>query len=231
MAGLGEQMRSVRQLRLLYHSVRYVPVSQLLARLRLMARRQWRRRAGPPWCFQTAVPSRSDALPQLILPARDHLVIRESDSVMLDLLNFRVPWSPKMDWHPPASKDWTHLRRFHLHYMEFCEGFSDSEFVDAVNSWIIANPAYRGAYWYDSWSSYVISLRAVVWMQQIAIRPDLSVSFVDRASTSIAQQIRVLFDHLELDIRGNHLVKNAKALVWAGAFFRRARSHGLGSPW
>ena len=211
-------MKSVREIRLLYHSVRHVPTAQLWARLRLMVRRQWRQRFGPPRGFQAPPPRRTDA-PSPVFPAREHLLVRHGKSVALDLLKFEVAWSRGIDWHPPVSKDWTHLRRFHLHYMEYCEAFGDTDFIDAVDSWIGNNPAYTGAYWHDSWSSYVISLRTVVWMQQIAVRPDLPADFVERVCTSIARQVRVLFDHLELDIRGNHLVKNAKALVWAGAFF------------
>ena len=212
-------MKFVREIRLLYHSVRHVPARQLLARLRLMARRQWRWRLGPPRSFQSPMPHRTDRLPVPLFPPREHLVVRRADAITLDLLNLEVPWGEGIDWHPPVSKDWTHLRRFHLHYMEYCEGFGDADFMVAVESWIGRNPAYTGGYWYDSWSSYVISLRTAVWMQQIAARPDLPPDFVDRASASIVQQMRVLIDHLELDIRGNHLVKNAKALVWAGVFF------------
>lgn len=137
----------------------------------------------------------------------------------IDLLNERVRWTTEVDWSPSVSPTWSHLRRFHLHYMEYAEAFTDDELRAAVDSWIAENPPYRPGYWYDSWSSYVISLRAVVWMQQLAARPGLPSDFVARASESICLQMRVLADHLELDLRGNHLVKNVKALLWAGAFF------------
>lgn len=164
-------------------------------------------------------PMRSSVLPLPIMPPRGHRVVRTADSVSLDLLNFRVPWNPAIEWTPPDSRDWTHLRRHHLHYMEYLEVFNDVEFMDAVDSWIAGNPPYEGRYWHDSWSSYAISLRVVVWMQQLASREDLPEEFLNRAQDSLVQQIRVLRDHLELDIRGNHLVKNAKALIWAAAFF------------
>lgn len=212
-------MSPSRDLGRFYRLVRHVPFSQLWERVRLIGRRYWRKRFGPPRGFDRVAPAVSAHPPGPLFGPRSELVIREGDDVSIDLLNFRVRWVGSVDWHPPVSTEWTHLRRFHLHYMEFCESFTDAEFVDAVDSWIDGNPPYRGDYWYDSWSSYVVSLRAVVWMQQLAARPGLPSDFVRRAARSIVSQIRVLADHLELDIRGNHLVKNAKALVWAGTFF------------
>ena len=212
-------MPSPDQLRLYYHSLRHTPPAQLLARLRLMVRRRYRQRFGPPTAFGAALSARAPAPPQPIFLPREHLVVREDHGSRIDLLNHKFRWRPEVDWHPPVSPEWTHLRRFHLHYMEYCEAFSDEEFRAAVDSWVAANPPYQPDYWYDAWSSYVISLRSVVWMQQLAARPGLPGDFALRAGASICLQMRVLADHLELDIRGNHLVKNAKALLWAGAFF------------
>jgi uncharacterized heparinase superfamily protein len=38
-------------------------------------------------------------------------------------------------------------------------------------------------------------------------------------AASLAAQLRFLAGHLETDLRGNHLVKNLKALLWGGAVF------------
>ena len=40
-----------------------------------------------------------------------------------------------------------------------------------------------------------------------------------RASASLAAQLRYLERHLETDLRGNHLIKNIRALAWGGACF------------
>jgi uncharacterized heparinase superfamily protein len=57
-------------------------------------------------------------------------------------------------------------------------------------------------------------------MQQLVLRTaQLSPPLVSAMRQSLAEQLRYLERHLELDIGGNHLVKNAKALLWGGRFF------------
>ena len=57
-------------------------------------------------------------------------------------------------------------------------------------------------------------------MQQIAARRErLEAGFLARVAESLATQLRWLERHLETDIRGNHLIRNIKALLWASAFF------------
>ena len=73
----------------------------------------------------------------------------------------------------------------------------------------------RGA-WRDSHNSYALSLRVVVWMQQLARAPALAGARGRRASPS---RYGFWHDNLETDLGGNHLVKNIKALIWASAFF------------
>jgi uncharacterized heparinase superfamily protein len=65
-----------------------------------------------------------------------------------------------------------------------------------------------------------VSLRAAVWIQQLALRGER----VDSAAretmvASLAQQIRFLDANLETDIGGNHLIKNIKSLILASSFF------------
>ena len=107
-----------------------------------------------------------------------------------------------------------------LHYMEYLEEADDKLFADLVRQWIDANPPYSRGYWKDSWNSYTVSLRTVVWMQQLARRgARLDAATREAAVASLAQQIRFLEANLETDIGGNHLIKNIKALLLASAFF------------
>ena len=104
--------------------------------------------------------------------------------------------------------------------MEYLEEADDSLFADLVRQWIDANPPYARGYWKDSWNSYTVSLRTVVWMQQLASRgARLDAATREAAVASLAQQIRFLEANLETDIGGNHLIKNIKALLLASAFF------------
>jgi hypothetical protein len=60
-------------------------------------------------------------------------------------------------------------------------------------------------------------------MQQLAERRGrLDREFLNIALLSLEQQLDFLASHLEVDIGGNHLVRNIRALLWASRFFSGA---------
>ncbi len=125
-----------------------------------------------------------------------------------------------MDWHPPELERGTLLDKMVLHYTEFLEGADDATFGATVADWVAANPHGRPGAWRDAWNSYSIAVRSVVWMQEHARRSGrLSSEDGQRLMLSVAEQLRYLRRNLELDLGGNHLIKDLKALLWAGAFF------------
>lgn len=83
-------------------------------------------------------------------------------------------------------------------------------------AWIEGNPPYGPRYWEDSWNSWAISIRSLAWMH--ACRTG-QVSDRELVLRSLTQQLEFLLSNLELDIRGNHLLKNARTLLFAGRFF------------
>jgi uncharacterized heparinase superfamily protein len=112
------------------------------------------------------------------------------------------------------------LWKMHLHYMEYLESVSDADFQALVEDWIVNNRPYRPGYWRDVWNSYTTSLRVVVWLQQLARRrQQLSPELVLRMASSLVEQIDFVHRHLETDLRGNHLIKNLKALLWGARSF------------
>jgi uncharacterized heparinase superfamily protein len=117
--------------------------------------------------------------------------------------------------------------------MEYLEAVDDAEFAALLASWIASNrPSARGA-WRDAFNSYAVSLRTVVWMQQLAARSGrLSPRFIEEICASLVQQLAFLARNLETDLGGNHLIKNVKALIWGSAFLEgedpaRWRAKGL----
>jgi uncharacterized heparinase superfamily protein len=118
----------------------------------------------------------------------------------------------------PAAHTQTELSqlwRYHLHY------FDDLVAHDAatrrhwhnawLQSWLESCPPGTP----DAWDPYPTSLRIVNW-----IKADLA-GWRLTATTrhSLAVQTRWLRDSLEYHLLGNHLLANAKALVFAGLFF------------
>ena len=143
---------------------------------------------------------------------------------MLEFLHAPRTFTLPFDWHPPELETGTRLWKLNLHYMEFLEGLADEDVVAIVRDWIRANPPYRPGYWHDDWNAFALSIRCVVWMQQLAARGALPPAFRSEVAASLTRQIRFLVRNLETDILGNHLIKNLKALLWASAFFDGAEA-------
>lgn len=131
-------------------------------------------------------------------------------------LNLRWPLASPMNWHPKALQ----LEVMNLHYMEYLEALKDDTVRALISDWIEQNPPYGPRYWHDHWNSYALSIRCVVWMQQAEARQfDLKDTWGKRFLASLVEQLTFLSHHLELDIKGNHLIKNIKALLWGSAYF------------
>ncbi len=208
---------------MLYSSIRYTRPRQLWARLWFMVKRrlmvqlaQWGlapRHRGP------SLPLDTHPLEPLFLPRRG-LVEQDGVKLFLRYLNRRDPLTSPQAWHPKQLEVGTRLEKLNLHYMEYLEAVDDGWFARVVEDWIASNPPYRPEYWLDNWNAYALSIRCVVWMQQLAVRRDkLTPGFCESAHRSLADQVRFLVRNLEVDILGNHLVKNIKALLWAGRYF------------
>lgn len=167
-----------------------------------------------------SAPTRSAIPPLPLFKPRAHLVAHDGDDVVVDVLQARVPLRTPFDWRLASVADRPLLALFHVHYMEWCEALDDDAFQGVVLDWIAHEDAGAPRNLRDAWHAYVISLRVVVWMQQAARRRRrLSAAFLSVIDRSIADQVRALEDDLELDLGGNHVLKNVKALVWAGAYF------------
>ena len=114
------------------------------------------------------------------------------------------------------------LWRYHLHYFEWAWAFSAhpdrdwarDAFARLWRSWRAGAPVWRG----DPWSPYVVSLRAWAWCG--AYEPLVAGSAIEAEwLAAFAAYPRFVRAFLELDVGGNHLVKNLKALLGLGVFF------------
>ncbi len=220
------QMRQqLRRLRLLFFSIRYTRRKQLFARLRLKIKRALLSRyASTKRKYATALPpevtlSPAASPPQpLFAPRMQHLC--GVSPLTLRFLNQTREIAVPIDWRPEDLRFGTRLWLLNLHYMEFLESLDDAQFVAVTDDWIANNRPYEPGYWLDNWNSYSLSIRVVVWMQQLAKRElNIDSSTLERIHCSLVGQIRFLSNNLELDIGGNHLIKNIKALLWASHFF------------
>jgi uncharacterized heparinase superfamily protein len=169
----------------------------------------------------------SSYLPVALFLPRNHLTrITQDGALTVGFLNQWKFLESPMDWHPNEMKKGTRLWLLNLHYMEFIESLDSDNWIIYIKDWIHANKPYKKGYWLDDWNSYALSIRIVVWMQQYEKRGDaLKDSDKEIFLRSLLAQVRFLKSNLELDIGGNHLIKNIKALLWASKFFEGDESN------
>jgi uncharacterized heparinase superfamily protein len=115
-------------------------------------------------------------------------------------------------WNDPAqSKLWL----YNLHYFDdllAADGEMRRDTQRAlIKRWIVENPPPHG----NGWEPYPVSLRIVNWIKWHLTGEPLELSMLD----SIAMQVRWLSGQVEWHLLGNHVLANAKALVFAGLFF------------
>jgi uncharacterized heparinase superfamily protein len=204
---------------------RYAGLAKIARRLEIAIRRRVRDRLGAFAASRVAapVPARYHHLPQPVFAPRKHFapIPLSAGGWRFTFLNQSVDMAgPGIDWLAPSSGAAHQLWRMNLHYMEYLESVSDGVWRDMVADWIAANPDGKRGAWTDSWNSYALSIRVVVWLQELARRAGrLTPDLVARVEASAVEQLVFLEHNLETDICGNHLIKNIKTLIWASAYF------------
>src|SRR5262245_42403016 len=205
--------------RLMLESIRHTRARQLARRLALTAKRRVAVRLPAGGRLAKILPLAPDP-PVPLFPARTELAARRGGVWEARFLGHTHALTPPIVWR---DFDWPHgipLARLTVHYMDYLEAVDDAAFAAIVDDWIERNPPYGPRYWTESWNSFAVSIRTVVWMQQGAARRlDAASPFGIRMLGSLARQLAFLERNLETDIGGNHLLKNVKALLWGGRFF------------
>lgn len=216
----------------LFYSVRYTRLDQLVARFHLLVKRKFSERVAgflnKKFEQQEVKAVTAEDLPAPIFNGRTgffEITNKNEKRFKLTFLNETYEFEFPINWHPEKLEYGTRLWKLNLHYHEFLEEVDNEWFEDILEDWIDQNPPYKKGYWLDSWNSFSLSIRVVIWMQQIEKRQkDLSESLLQKASSSLYKQLKFLYHNIENDIRGNHIVKNIKALLWGGAFFKRNKA-------
>jgi hypothetical protein len=137
----------------------------------------------------------------------------------LKVLGLPIPYPPT-DWMPTGLEP---LRRFHLHYGDEIVGSvrrGGPEYVEAaragLESWIASNPPGKGV----GWHPYPLSTRIGNWIAAMSLEPTLANEML---SETLWRQLVYLERNIENDILGNHVIRNARALVLGGLAFSEER--------
>lgn len=118
---------------------------------------------------------------------------------------------------PTAPPDaGTRLGRFHRQYgddvLEAARRGDAAEAARLLATWIEAHPPRDG----DAWHPYPLSTRLGNWVAAVTLVPELA---TDAVSQSAWGQLQRLARNIEDDILGNHVIRNARALVLGGMAF------------
>jgi uncharacterized heparinase superfamily protein len=111
------------------------------------------------------------------------------------------------------NSEWPKLWLYNLHYFDWLrqDGLTKIDAAQSIESWLDNNTPGKG----NGWEPYTLSLRIVNWIKWQLAGNQLE----QRALDSLTCQVHFLSKSLEYHLLGNHLLANAKALIFAGLFF------------
>lgn len=121
---------------------------------------------------------------------------------------------PPIQWlHPKASALWI----FNLHYHEWLADLRAAGAREAaqalVSDWLVSFGSYHPV----AWHPYPTSLRLVAWLTHGKwLLEKADDDFAEAFRACLARQARYLAGNCELDLGGNHYLKNLKALIYCG---------------
>jgi uncharacterized heparinase superfamily protein len=170
-------------------------------------RRGWGRRFRIPTQAESRIRSDVQMRAELAASASN---IGENE---FEFLNIRRRFDDGINWR---SADQSKLWQYNLHYFDYAldAGRSSDWIRSTMEDWVKHNPPGKNV----GWEPYPASLRIVNWIK-FALRPGHLGQLPPVCKRSLYQQLWWLERNLEHEIQANHLLKNAKALFFGGAYF------------
>jgi uncharacterized heparinase superfamily protein len=192
----------IRRATMYFHTLRHVKISQLVWRLLLYVR--------PKRIDLSISPPVRQKRRQWVAPCARQASMTAPDTFRFLNVEHRIVNAA--DW---IANDIDKLWLYNVHYFDdlcACDALVRRPWHQSlIDRWIAENPPGCG----DGWEPYPLSLRIVNWIKFALSGGVLS----NKARHSLAVQVRYLGSQLEYHLLGNHLLANAKALVFAGAWF------------
>lgn len=177
-------------------------------------------------------------------PVADEQFVRQLAAGVLEHLNDERELGPpgKIDWqlgNRASARLWTVTLHYHRWAYQLARIAAAGGVVSAeaarlltiyLCDWLehcgLAAPGARPL----AWNAYAIATRLSWWTRTVLLLdahacegwPQLRPGLL----ASLWQQAAYLADHLEWDLRGNHLLRDAVGLAWAGRLFDEPEAHG-----
>ncbi len=188
------------QVRRYWYTLRHLKPQQITGRLLARAKRE----IGVGREVEVPRELQGELAPSVPFP--QHSTENEESDLkkgIFHFLNERRTLGHPVDWNPEASVLW----RFHLHYFQYLPALSETLRRELCREWISANPAGQQ----PAWHPYPTSLRIINWCK--------AAPRGTQVLESLYEQAAYLYRHLETYLLGNHLLENARALIFASNFF------------
>jgi len=149
-------------------------------------------------------------------------------------LNKTLYFKDSINWNINESETGTRLWAFHLHYLEYLVDLSKSYYDDldkdkisfiksTIRDWSISNPLNNAKNDYAAWSRYSVSTRIIslIRINYFLYKADnKDIEFLKFLNSLIAKHALFIKNNLELDILGNHIIRNYKALIFSSIFLK-----------
>lgn len=187
-------------------TIRHLRPTQLVGRVAYELRRRLARR-GIPTTFFPTVPSDLSGAITPDQPFLTHEPWNRTDDLLAGrfvFLNCGRDLGRPVDWRAPGA---SLLWRYNLHYFDYLHLVDPPRRDQLCREWVAANPVGRTV----GWDPYPTARRIVSW-----VKADPRSHRVVR---SLYRQASFLFRNVEEHILGNHILANAKALLFAGLRF------------
>jgi len=192
-----------------WHTLRYLKMTQIVGRVQQRFKRAK--------LDLSACPEINVLTQHWLQPARQPVRMLGQNTVCF--LNETHDITCASDWNHPQ---WAKLWLYNLHYFDDLSALHAEQRVAWhrawVQRWVDENAPGRG----NGWEPYPSSLRIVNWVKWALAGNALEPAWMH----SLAVQTRYLAANLETHLLGNHLFANAKALMFAGVFFKGAEADG-----
>ena len=154
-------------------------------------------------------------------------------------LNHKIDFGEQINWSLSENESKSRLWSFHLHYFDYLVDIaklyiikSDKKYYQYIKKtllhWSSHNSLKDKNFDYAAWSRYVVSCRLISLIRVYALLKNSNLSdkpFFIFLRKLIIKHVLYLKDNLELDILGNHIIKNYKALVFASILFNDNQLH------
>lgn len=203
---------------------------QIVWRIRVMFLQCLRRSQKRTLPAYTASQICNQELPQFgHIPSEDQRTIECAKKIcqgQFSFLNQPVNFDSNLpNWFtsPDGDKLWT----YNLHYFEYAyellwayittqQIFYLDCLIDLISNWIDENLQWNPI----AWNPYPLSKRIIIWTTLLGYlqRHKKFQPHLDKFISSLCQQAEFLFRNLEYDVDNNHLITNARALIWTGLF-------------